>query len=195
MLQNWPKQAGSCFGQLPDPHEPVAQAKDSFRRLVHDEPYPTGNMPDEPLSRSPDSSLRTPAPRGAHAPTYRSTSIHDARSRPWAFGAVVLRRHDTSPSPRVETNQLIAFIGWTSSPSGSPVELIKGYIPLSISVKVSARDDYSERAHLKRWSWQTLTVADRSVQAATPAGPGDDPTGSRTSAPPLAAAALASGAR
>src|SRR5215213_3537778 len=30
---------------------------------------------------------------------------------------------------------------------------------------------------------------------ATPAGPGDDPTGSRTSAPPLAAAALASGAR
>jgi hypothetical protein len=196
MLQNWQKQAGSCFGQLPDPHEPVAQTKDSFRRLVHDEPYPAGNMPDEHLSRSPNSSLRTPAPRGAHAPTYRSTSIHDARSRPWAFGAVALRRHETSPCPRVETDQLTAFIGWTSSPSGSPVELIKGYIPLSISVKGSAEDDYSERAHIKAVV-AADTISSRSLGSgcATPAGPGDDPTGSRTSAPPLAAAALASGAR
>src|SRR5215210_7709017 len=137
------------FRPAPRPARARRADKRPFRRLVHDEPYPTGNMPDEHLSRSPNSSLRTPAPRGAHAPTYRSTSIHDARSRPWAFGAVVLRRHDTSPSRRVETDQLIAFIGWTSSPSGSPVELIKGYIPLSISVKGSAGDDYSERAHIK----------------------------------------------
>ena len=85
MLQDWQKQTGSCFGELPDPHEPGAQTKDSFRRLVHDEPYPTGSLPDEHLylSRSPDSSLHTPSPRGAHASTYRSTSIHGGRSRPW----------------------------------------------------------------------------------------------------------------
>src|SRR5215208_6278794 len=52
------------------------RAKGSFRRLVHDEPYPAGNMPDEHLSRSPDASLRPPSPRGAHAPTYRSTKAY-----------------------------------------------------------------------------------------------------------------------
>src|SRR5215207_3200735 len=160
------KAARIMFRPAPRP----ARARRADKRLLpatrtRREPYPAGNMPYEHLSRSPDASLRPPSPRGAHAPTYRSTSIHDARSRPWAFGAVALRQHETSPRRRVETDQLTAFIGWTSSPSGSPVELIKEYIPLSISVKGSARDDYSERATLKRWSWQTVKVADRSVQA------------------------------
>ena len=111
--------------------------------------------------------LFPPHPGASWSPRpYLSVDKHTRRSLATVgIGAVVLRRHDTSPSPRVETNQPIAFIGWTSSPSGSPVELIKGYIPLSISVKGSAGDDYSERAHLKRWSWQTPSVADRSIQA------------------------------
>jgi hypothetical protein len=155
-------------------------------------------LPDEHLSRSPDSSLRAPAPRGAHTPTYRSTSMHGRRSRPRAFGAVAPRRHETSPSPRDEKTSLLLSLVGPLPLQVLPSSVIKGYIPLSISVKGSASDDHSERATTTP---KAVVVADtdgsRSLCAgcATPAGPVDGLTGSRTSTPPLAAAALASGAR